>query len=240
MADHSPIIDRARSGATRALSVAGHLASRAAARLENSGGLTLQGDRWVEWSFCFARLSDGPGTTLDFGADIGFLSLAAAQKGHEVVALDRMPAALDYAHPRVQHIQADILDEPLRGRRFDQIVNCSSIEHVGLAGRYGSASDANGDLRAMGVLHDLLSDDGRHILTVPVGRDMTCAPLHRIYGEDRLPRLLERHRVVEEQYWIKDPGRAVWVQGDRDAALTTTGSERFYSLGLFVLSPARP
>ena len=53
-------------------------------------GPTLAGDRWVEWSFCFARLADGPGRTLDFGADIGFLSIAAAQRGHDVVALDRV------------------------------------------------------------------------------------------------------------------------------------------------------
>src|SRR4051794_27474974 len=91
-----------------------------------TAGATLQGDRWVEWSFCFARLADGPGSTLDFGADIGFLSLAAAQRGHDVVALDRMPAALDYEHPRVTALTGDILDRPLAGRRFDQILNCSS------------------------------------------------------------------------------------------------------------------
>ena len=64
---------------------------------------TLAGDRWVEWSFCFARLADGPGTTLDFGADIGFLSLAAAQRGHDVVALDRLhDRRSDYDHERVE------------------------------------------------------------------------------------------------------------------------------------------
>jgi Caenorhabditis protein of unknown function, DUF268 len=240
MSDERPILDRVRPGVTRALARAGQLAAGAAQRLESDSGPTLQGDRWVEWSFCFARLAEGPGTTLDFGADIGFLSLAAAQRGHDVVALDRMPSALDYSHPRVRPLQGDILDAPLRGQSFDQVINCSSVEHVGLAGRYGSRPEPDGDLRAMAALRELLAEGGRQILTIPVGRDMVCAPLHRIYGEQRLPLLLEGYEIVEEQYWRKDPGQALWVQDSRDAALATQGSERFYSLGLFVLGRAIP
>jgi hypothetical protein len=233
------MLNRLRPGAVRMLKGAGHLAAGAADRLESRGaGLTLKGDRWVEWSFCFARLADGPGRTLDFGADIGFLSLAAAQRGHDVVALDRLPPALDYRHPRVRTVQGDILDEPLAGERFDQIVNCSSVEHVGLSGRYESSDDPDGDLRAMTVLRGHLSNEGRHIVTVPVGRDMVCAPFHRVYGQERLPRLLEGHEVVEEQYWRKDPGVGLWVEAERSEALATDASERFYSLGLFVLRRA--
>src|SRR5947199_10810116 len=84
------------------------------------GGATLEGDRWVEWSFCMARMADGEGTTMDFGADLGFLSLAAAQRGHDVVALDREDIPLLYEHQRVTRVTADILDRPLAARRFDQ------------------------------------------------------------------------------------------------------------------------
>jgi hypothetical protein len=205
---------------------------------ERADGLTLDGDRWVEWSFCIARMADGAGTTLDFGADIGFLSLAAAQRGHEVVALDREPAALDYAHPRVSHVRADILDRPLTDRRFDQIVNCSSVEHVGLAGRYGSVANADGDLEAMRILAGMLAPKGRMILTIPVGQDLISPPLHRIYGPDRLPRLLESFAIAEEQYWRKDPATRLWTQTDRATALAVEGSDAFYALGLFVLNAA--
>src|SRR6266576_3241712 len=101
------------------LNVAGNLAIVASRRIAERDGATLVGDRSVEWSFCLARLADGPGTTLDFGADVGFLSLAAAQRGHDVVALDRLPSALEYRHPRVTPVQGDILERPLEGRRFD-------------------------------------------------------------------------------------------------------------------------
>ncbi len=211
MPDQRTILASLRPGLTRALARTGQLASGAAQRLDSAAdGHNLKGDRWVEWSFCFAQLSEGPGQTLDFGADIGFLSLAAAQRGHDVVALDRMPSALDYVHPRVESLQADILDEPLHGRQFDQIINCSSVEHVGLAGRYGSYADPDGDLRAMEALLALLAKEGRQLMTVPVGLDMTCAPFHRIYGAERLPRLLAGYEALEEQYWQKDEGSGLW------------------------------
>lgn len=224
-----------RRASARALSLAGSVAHETAGRLEvRDGQPSLQGDRIVEWSFCVARLADGPGTTMDFGADTAFLSLAAAQRGHKVVALDRLDVPLDYEHPQIEQIQADILDRPLAQLRFDQILNCSSVEHVGLSGRYGSGERPDGDIEAMAVMRDLLADGGRMILTVPVGRDLICAPQHRIYGEERLPRLLDGYRVDEEQYWAKTGQH--WTQVERAQALATEGSVSFYSLGLFVLS----
>ena len=225
----------ARRGSAYALAVAGDLATRASHRVRADGGPSLSGDRWVEWSFCMARLADGPGTTLDFGADIGFLSLAAAQRGHHVVALDREDVTPEYRHPEVEYLHADVLDRPLGDRRFGQIVNCSSVEHVGLAGRYGSDDRPDGDLEAMAILADALAGDGRMILTIPVGRDGVYPPYHRVYGESRLPLLLERYEVAEEQYWHKDAD--AWAATDRETALGTPSSASFYSLGLFVLAP---
>jgi SAM-dependent methyltransferase len=237
MGDRSPIARRAREAAARTLALASGVALHASHRLESADG-NLQGDRIVEWSFCLARLADGPGATLDFGADVAFLSLAAAQRGHRVVALDLLPSALDFDDARVEFVQADILERPLAGRTFDQILNCSSIEHVGLAGRYGSADAADGDLDAMAILRDLLAPNGRMILTIPVGRDLVCAPKHRIYGTERLPRLLDGFGVEEEQFWVKDKQAGVWIGADREDALQTEGSARFYSLGLFVVTRA--
>ena len=228
---------RARRGASRALKLAAIAADVASGRVAPpEGAPSLAGDRDLEWTFCQARLADGPGTTLDFGADTGLLALAAALRGHDVVALDRLDVTGQVDHPRVQRMVADLLDRPLRDRRFDQIVNCSSVEHVGLAGRYGSSAAPDGDLEAMGILADALAPDGRHILTVPVGRDLVCAPQHRIYGERRLPELLARHAVVEEQFWHK--AGPAWTPTDRATALATEGSASFYALGLFVLRAA--
>ena len=231
-----PAVTRLRRRAAAALHQGGALVQVAAQRLRPPADPDLSGDRWVEWSFCMARMTPGPGRTLDFGADVGFLALAAAQRGHDVVALDRLPPALQYAHPRARAVQADILDRPLAGEAFDQIVNCSSVEHVGLGGRYGSTPAPDGDLEAMAVLRERMAPGGRHILTVPVGVDAVCASLHRVYGTRRLPRLLDGYAVAEQQFWVKDAGR--WRQADRGTALAVPGSERSYALGLFVLTAA--
>jgi SAM-dependent methyltransferase len=234
-----PAAARVRRTGARALALAGSAALEVSKRLATAdGGATLDGDRLVEWSFCVARLGDGPSRTLDFGADTGFLSLAAAERGHQVVAIDLQPMPLLFRHERVEYVRGDVVERPLAGKEFDLILNCSSVEHVGLAGRYGSADNADGDLEAMTVLRDLLADSGRMLLTVPVGRDLVCAPQHRIYGPERLPRLLGGYGVVEEQFWRKDPSTAVWLETDRETTLATAGSAWFYSLGLFVLSRA--
>jgi SAM-dependent methyltransferase len=230
-------VTRFRRTGAHAIAVAGDLGYRGAQRLSRrlaaQNGPTLSGDRWVEWSFCMSRLADGPGRTLDFGADIAFLALAAAQRGHDVVALDRLPSSAEFDHPRVRFLEADILTHDRGGDRFDQIINCSSVEHVGLGGRYGSSEASDGDLQAMAALRVALAPDGRMILTIPVGRDLVVAPLHRIYGPERLPRLLEGYSAAEEQYWVKDDAR--WRQTERERALDVDGSESFYALGLFVL-----
>jgi SAM-dependent methyltransferase len=231
------MIARLRLGGARAMAMAGGVALEASKRLTaaDSGG-TLDGDRLVEWSFCVARLASSPTRTLDFGSDTGFLALAAAQRGHEVVALDLQPDSRPFRHGQVHYFQADILVRPLPETGFDQILNCSSVEHVGLAGRYGSRDVPDGDLEAMTILRDALAPEGTMILTVPVGRDLVCRPYHRIYGQERLPKLLASYEVEEEQYWRKDVGAGAWLKVDREAALATSGSASFYSLGLFVLS----
>jgi len=233
----NPRLERFRRSGAHAIAVAGDLGYRGAQRasrlLAPTGGPSLSGDRWVEWSFCASRLADGPGRTLDFGAGIGFLSLAAAQRGHDVVAFDRLEPHAEFEHRRVRFAKADVLTHDFGGETFDQIINCSTIEHVGLGGRYGSSNAPDGDLDAMTVLRGTLAPDGQMILTVPVGRDLAAAPLHRIYGEQRLPRLLDGFSVAEQQYWCKRDDR--WLQTSKSEALAVTGSDAFYALGLFVL-----
>jgi hypothetical protein len=86
----------------------------------------------------------------------------------------------------------------------------------------------------MRILAERLRSGGRHVLTIPVGRDQICAPQHRIYGPHRLPRLLEPFEILEEQFWHK--AAEGWTQTERGTALATHGSASFYSLGLFVLT----
>jgi len=120
--------------------------------------------------------------------------------------------------------------------------NCSTVEHVGLVGRYGVTENRpDGDLEAMARLRELMKPGGIMLLTIPVGRDAVFAPLCRVYGRERLPLLLEGYIVEKEAFWVKDRENR-WVQADRETALdfeASAGSwdplQNVYALGCFVL-----
>jgi SAM-dependent methyltransferase len=202
------------------------------------GQLDLLGDRDLEWGFVAGHISDRGGTALDFGCGNAPLGLVAALKGYRVLAVDRNPVIWTAEAENLKFHQADILVDGLDGQLFDVILNCSTVEHVGLAGRFGSTPDLDGDVKAMRCLRDLLGPNGQMLLTIPVGQDMVCQPYHRIYGSVRLPQLLGGYQTRHEQYWGKRPGRNVWVQMEKAEAQAVVGGPASYALGLLVLERA--
>jgi hypothetical protein len=197
----------------------------------------LRGDRDVEYSWIAANLPSGPGRVLDFGTGPGWswMGLLAARRGFEAVGVDLQPAAWAYHHPRFSFIQADAFDLPFPPEHFDLIINCSSIEHVGLVGRYGvTAARLDGDLQAMTILRTLTRRGGQMLLTIPVGRDHVFPPLHRVYGTQRLPLLLRGWERLRDEYWAKD-GQNRWTLVSEEVALNIEPLRWYYGLGLFVL-----
>lgn len=203
----------------------------------------LAGDRDIEWSWVSSQIPSGEGEALDFGPGGSFLGLIAAQRGFKVTAVDLVPIQWDYVHPRLQFICGDILKLSLPTKHFDLVINCSTIEHVGLAGRYGvTQNNPDGDLEAIAHLREIMKPGGTMLLTIPVGRDAVFAPFHRVYGAQRLPRLLKGYTVEKEAFWVKDSQNR-WMLTDRETALdfkASAGSwnplRNYYALGCFVLS----
>jgi len=204
--------------------------------------LNLYGDREIEWSFIAARLPAGPGRALDFGASSGELSMLAAQRGFQVLAVDLGPERFPWRHPAVEFLQANILETDLPFESFDVVLNCSTVEHVGLRGRYGVAQgESDGDLSTMRKFLQLLKPGGTMLMTIPCGRDTTIIPWHRVYGEERLPRLLAGFCVREQSYWVKQRDNR-WRPCGRDTALSFKPTSHAksaalcsYALGCFVL-----
>jgi len=198
----------------------------------------LEGDRDIEWSWSAAHMPPGPGEALEFGPGQSHLSLTAAQRGYNVLAVDLTEERWQYTHPRIRYQQGDLTTLDLPEAAFDLIINCSTVEHVGLPGRYGvEEQNAGGDLDAMKKLRALIRPTGVMVMTVPVGKDAVVIPVHRAYGAKRLPLLLEGWRVEAEQYWTRTPP-AKWKQVPREAALATDVTADRYGLGLFVLRRA--
>ncbi len=200
------------------------------------------GERQAEWAFINANLGNGPGDLLDFGCEHGYLSLVAARRGFRVTAVDLQPQTFAWNEPNIHFVQGDLLELPLPEEHFDVIVNCSSVEHVGVAGRYGIRADQDeADLRAMQRMRSILKLGGKLLMTAPCGRDAVFAPLHRIYGRQRLPRLLDGFAIESESFLARD-ARGQWVACDKQAALDLEARADFHNpvnsvnaLGLFVL-----
>ena len=201
--------------------------------------LNLTGERDIEWSWFAAHMPSGPGEALDFGPGGSHLALMAAQSGFNVTAVDLEPVHWLYEHPRLRFVQGDILKLTLPKDHYDLVINCSTVEHVGLSGRYGvTQSRPNGDLEAMSQLYELMKPDSIMLLNVPVGRDAVFMPLHRVYGLERLPKLLDGFIIDKEEYWVKN-NRNNWIYTDKQDALAREPKERLYGLGCFVLRRPR-
>jgi len=195
----------------------------------------LKGDRDIEYSWVTANMPEGPGEALDFGCGPSWMGLLAARKGFNVTACDLKSVKWFYEHPNLKFIQGDIFKLSFPSEYFDLIINCSTIEHVGLVGRYGVIeSKPDGDIEAMEILRTILKPNGIMLLTIPVGCDKVFVPLHRVYGNKRLPKLLQGWEVIKKEYWIKnDENRYICV--NESIALNKEPLPHCYGLGLFVL-----
>jgi SAM-dependent methyltransferase len=196
-------------------------------------GFDLDGEKILDWGWCLACLPPAPSLqVLDIGCVQSPIVPAAITLGHEVVGIDtdRIP----YELPGFTFYQTDFLDHDFGSVRFDVVVLCSVVEHIGLAGRYAQRDIPDGDLQAMRKAATLLRSDGILILTMPVGRDMVFTPWHRIYGVERLSRLLKGFVVEKERFLIKEPG-GLWHLTERVEALRVSRNGLSYALGQFLL-----
>lgn len=205
-------------------------------------GVNISGERNVEWSFLSAEMPSGPGDAFEFGCEQGYMSLLAAQRGFHVVANDLQEQVFTWEHPDVEFLAGDFLKLPLQKNHFDLVINCSSVEHVGVAGRYGiEADDTDGDLEVMRRLGEILKPSGVLIMTAPVGQDAVLRPWCRVYGQKRLPNLFNGFEVIREAFWIKNDANR-WISCAPSDALSFEPSNDVndphrcaYALGCFVL-----
>ena len=204
---------------------------------------TLSKDREIEWGWLQEKLEPAIASVdraLDFGPmpPSAPTSKRALSLGYRVTAIGLEEVTLqaigfEYIRQDINTIEEDWL--------FDVIINISTTEHVGL-GRYGDPLDPGGDLKAMRRLREWMLPHACHILTVPVGQDAVVGHYHRVYGADRLPRLLEGYQVIESMFWVKDE-QDQWKEVNEEWAITEpptllpveTPLHLYYAIGGFVL-----
>jgi len=205
---------------------------------------TLNDDRTVEYGWVRNNLLPGTGLVLDVGTPQGYPTpQMAVEKGWRVIAVDLM--AQNVVGEHVEYRQGNIVTMEIK-ERFDYVLNISSVEHFGLAGRYTvERGDSDADLKAMAKIKTLMNVGAQMLLTVPVGVDEVVHPLHRVYGHERLPRLLEGYEVIRREFYAKRNDVDTYVVVGKNEALSTpprytdplteSAQDHYYALGCFVL-----
>lgn len=205
----------------------------------------LIGDRDIEWGYIknrveeMAKIQSRGAKLLDFGCgESAQLTRLTANMGYQVTAIDMVPliVPLDSTH-NIRFIQGDFLHQDWKIKSFDLIINCSSIEHSGLVGRYGVVEQGpDDDLEIVARMSRLIKPNGKMLLTIPVGLDKVVGSLHRVYGQTRLAKLLDGWEVQNSCFWVKDENNQ-WREVDEESALQREPMLA-YGLGCFVLRPA--
>lgn len=196
------------------------------------GGFALEGEKLLDWAWVVANLPQPPKRLLDIGCCRSPLVPIMVSLGHDVVGIDvdNLPYQLSGCAFR----RKDFLAANFRERSFDAIVLCSVVEHVGLAGNYHQTDNPDGDLQTMRKVARLLKPGGLVLLTIPLGVDLVFAPWHRVYGRQRLPRLLDGFIIQKSRFFVKARG-GPWHETDESRALDFDGRGRCYGLGEYVL-----
>ncbi len=133
------------------------------------------------------------------GKTVGVIGSVTPWYESIVLAYGGRPVSIDYnkIHSLYPHLTTLTVQEydqnPIQ---FDFLLSISSFEHDGL-GRYGDPLNPNGDKEAMEKAKKMLKPGGLLYLAVPIGKDYIIWNAHRVYGEKRLPFLLDGWTVVD-------------------------------------------
>lgn len=179
----------------------------------------LLSSRLIEYPFIIQKLDGLPrGNVLDVGCTDGsnLVAPTLAAIGWQVHGIDIREFRL--RHPNFHFTRGDIRRSPFPDDFFDCVYAVSSVEHIGLAGRYGvKADDPEGDFKAVQEVERMVKPDGLFLLTVPYGTGGIVRPSERVYDRDRLQRLLSGWSVREAVYWYLD-SRGDWHQVEEEIA----------------------
>lgn len=201
-------------------------------------------DRAIERPFVFQNLPPA-GDVLDVGCTGSDLPVVLTGLGYRVTALDARPYGIP--NPPFLFVQGDARATGLPSESFDIVTAVSTVEHIGLAGRYDMEDDdPRGDRHAVEEFRRVLKPGGTLLLTVPYGQAAILRPWHRVYGADELARLTEGLELRKAQFFRPDD-RGIYhlvdqatASGYVPVAAVRKGRLLDYSYGLACMVLVRP
>ncbi len=187
-------------------------------------------DRYIEYPFVTRNLPKPPAKVLDVGCAGSFFPLILAGFGYNVCGIDIREFAVTnrIKFDNFRFIQEDIRQASLSDNYFDAVTAVSTIEHIGIGGRYGMNDDLQGDKKTLEEIRRVLKPGGVALLTIPFGRAKIVKPYLRVYDAARLDYLAEGFVIESKEFYMEDNTTDDWVKClESDTLLLDTKPDRY-------------
>jgi len=180
--------------------------------VEASGEAAPPDGRMIEYSFVIGKLASlVKGKVLDVGcvARLNFLPATLASIGWEVYGID--VRQFKFRFPNFHFVLGDITRTDFPDSFFDAVYAVSTLEHIGLSGRYGIGNyDPEGDAKAVGEIRRILRGGGRLLVTLPCGKEKRQTTLNRVYTQDGLKELFSNWEIKDKVFYTQD-NEGFWI-----------------------------
>lgn len=180
--------------------------------VEASGEAAPPDGRIIEYSFVITKLAAlEKGRVLDVGcvARLNLLPATLASLGWEVYGIDQRE--FKFRFPNFHFVLGDITSTDFPDGFFDAVYAVSTLEHIGLRGRYGISNyDPEGDTKAVREIRRILRGGGRLIVTLPCGKEKKQTALNRVYDPKSLKELFSNWEIKEKIFYTQD-NEGFWI-----------------------------
>lgn len=185
-------------------------------------------ERQMEYSWVIKNINLSDGKLLDVGStDFSFLS-DLLPKTVEINAININQ--VKHASNKVKFIKGDIRQTNFPDKLFDYIVCVSTLEHIGVKGRYHSDNDPDGDAKAMQEITRILKPKGALLLTVPYGAN-DVLPINKLYNKERLSKLFKNLDIVSQVFFRYEKKWGFWREvNETEASKADMIKDKWYAL----------
>ena len=192
-------------------------------------------DRAIEYPWALKNVNLTNGNFLDVGSTVGQMFRENLPDVVEVYIINLDKEQRFGKINGVNSIYGDIRSTQFETNKFDVISCISTLEHIGVEGRYHVLADPLGDRKAMSEMLRILKPGGKLLLTVPYGKK-DVLPINKLYNSKRITELTKGYNVISSEYQKYDDKFRIWkTVSEEVAAKTDWLNEKWYALGLFIL-----
>lgn len=185
-------------------------------------------DRYIEYPWVIEQIRNIDGKILDVGStmcDCFYAILPKTAQIHGINLNDKIIKNKDINFKRGDIRKTDYLNN-----FFDYITCISTLEHIGVGGRYNSDNDPAGDKKAMLEMNRIIKKNGVLLVSIPYGiRDVL--PINKLYNKERIKDLFASFEIIEQIYYKFDHQWRVWLKTtEREASQTDMIKDCWYAL----------